>query len=216
MIRTVFKVMMHASLLQIARVRSGVRPVTIPVRSVSMVECVMTCLETVSALQDSWGNTVKQVCTLPSRARTGIDWACELWAVHTVVLFTVEHFPPFSQPFHEKRYKNSSYFSGPSTKSQTTCWYSTSSSWSWARQMKAWGIQIRTCEFVFVDLQPAEKECLVETARSRGAQAITARAFFSAYQTRTAAPVPAAGLAVAVRRVSAILCYITSACLCID
>ncbi len=51
-------------------------------------------------------------------------------------------------------------------------------------------------------LQPAEKECLAETASSHAAPSSTARGFASAYQTLTAAPAPAAGLGAAVRRVS--------------
>lgn len=51
-------------------------------------------------------------------------------------------------------------------------------------------------------LQPAEKECLAETARSHATPRGTARGFDSAYQTLMVAPVPAAGLGAAVRGVS--------------
>lgn len=49
--------------------------------------------------------------------------------------------------------------------------------------------------------QPAEKECLAEIVKSRAARSWTARGFASAYQTRTAAPVRAAGSGAAVRKV---------------
>lgn len=51
-------------------------------------------------------------------------------------------------------------------------------------------------------LQPAEKECLAETANNHVALTWTARGFVFACQTPTAAPAPAAGLGLAVRRVS--------------
>lgn len=51
-------------------------------------------------------------------------------------------------------------------------------------------------------LQPAESECLAETASSRAALTWTARGFASAYRTPTDAPAPAAGSGAAARRVS--------------
>lgn len=56
---------------------------------------------------------------------------------------------------------------------------------------------------IFCFLQPAEKECLAETANNHVALTWTARGFVFACQTLTAAPAPAAGLGLAVRRVSA-------------
>lgn len=50
--------------LQGAPVRSGVLTVSEIVKSVLMVACVMKWTETVSALQDLWEHTVRQVCTL--------------------------------------------------------------------------------------------------------------------------------------------------------
>lgn len=51
-------------------------------------------------------------------------------------------------------------------------------------------------------LQPAEWECLVETASSRAALTWTARGFASACRIPTAAPAPAAGSGAAAKRVS--------------